>query len=69
MSVYLVVTLAIGLAVFRATQGAWIEAVGLAALGIGRLLLRVAQVKPAVRSLAWFCFGITALAVLLVATR
>jgi hypothetical protein len=69
ISVYLVVALALGVAGYQAMQGAWIEATGLAALGVGRLLVHVSKARPALKPVAWFCFGICALAVALVVMR
>jgi hypothetical protein len=38
----LVIALALGAAVFRAAQGAWVEAGGLASLGVGLIVLAIA---------------------------
>jgi hypothetical protein len=69
ISRYLVITLAFGAAAFRMTQGAWIEATGLGALGVGLLLLRVAQGRPALKPLAWASFGVTACSMAIVLLR
>lgn len=49
----------------RAAQGAWTEAIGLAALAAGLVLLRVSETRPALKRYAWLCFLLTAFAVAL----
>jgi hypothetical protein len=56
----LIIALALGAALYRALQGAWVEAGGLAALGIGLILLALASRRPALRPLAWVSFLLTA---------
>lgn len=62
----LVIALAFGAAAFRASQGAWVEAGGLAALGAGLLILRV---WPAQKRVAWGAFALTGLSMLVVLLR
>jgi hypothetical protein len=65
----LVIILAFGAAVYRAVQGAWIEAAGLASLGIGLVVLGASARRPAVRPLAWIAFLLTAASILVVLLR
>jgi hypothetical protein len=65
----LIIVLAFLAAGMRATQGAWTETTGLAALGMGLVLLRVAQTRPAFKSYAFTCFAITAVTMVMVFTR
>jgi len=65
----LVIALALGAAIYRATHAAWIEAIGLAALGGGLMLLTVSARRPALRILAWFAFLLTAASVIVVLLR
>lgn len=65
----LVILLALLAAGIRASQAAWVEAGGLAALGVGLILLRVAQTRPALRTYAWLSFLVTAVAVVAVFLR
>jgi hypothetical protein len=53
----------------RAVQGAWPETLGLAALGSGLVILRLAETRPALRQYAWLCFLITAAVIVLVLLR
>jgi hypothetical protein len=69
ISRYLVITLALGAAALRITQGAWIEALGLGALAAGLILLKVAETRPALKPLAWTSFGVTACAMAVVLLR
>lgn len=66
---YFVIVLAFGVAVLQATRAHWIEAAGLAGLGTGLLLLRLARARPALRWLAWMCFAVTAAAMVVVYRR
>jgi len=59
----------LGAAAFKASQAAWVEAGGLAALGIGLLLLQFAPTRPAFKPLAWCAFALTGLAMLIVFLR
>jgi hypothetical protein len=54
----LVIVLAFGAAAYRASEGAWVESGGLAALGVGLLLLRI---FPKQRWMAVGAFCLTAL--------
>ncbi len=65
----LVILMAFGAALFRASQGAVIETVGLTALGVGLVFLKVAEQKPQVRPYAWVSFGITICAMAVVFFR
>ena len=47
----------------RGAQGAWTEAIGLAALGTGLLILKIAETRPALRQYAYLCFLFTAVSV------
>lgn len=58
--------MAFGAAAYRASQGAWVESSGLAALGLGLLILRVA---PKQRWLAVAAFAVTAATMLVVLLR
>ena len=68
---YVLIVLAFGVGVYRVTQGAWLAAAGLFALGGGLLVLRAAEKRPALKPIAWACFGVTAvtIAVILVQQR
>ena len=65
----LVIVLAFGAALVRASQGAVIETVGLTALGVGLVFLKVAERKPQARALAWVSFGVTLCAMAVVFFR
>jgi hypothetical protein len=65
----IVITLAFGAAIYRATQSAWIEAGGLASLGCGLVLLGLAARRPTLRPLAWLAFLLTAASVAIVLLR
>jgi hypothetical protein len=69
ISRYLVILLAAGAAVMRATQGAWVEAAGLASLTAGLVLLRLAGTRPALKPLAYLAFLVTALAIAVMLIR
>ena len=62
LSRYLVIALALGAAVFRATQGAWIESIGLFGLGGGLIVLKLSAARPRLRPFAYLGFLVTALA-------
>ena len=53
----------------RASQSAWPETIGLAALGTGLVILRVAKQRPALKQYAWLCFLLTGAAVVMVFMR
>ena len=65
----LVIILAFVAAGIRASQGAWPETLGLAALGSGLVILRVGDTRPAIRQYAWLCFLVTAIVIVLVLLR
>ena len=62
ISRYLVITLAFIGAGFRATQGALVEATGLASLGLGLVILKLAATRPGLKQIAWLMFLVTAVA-------
>jgi len=66
---YLVIVLAFGVALFRASQGAWIEAAGLFGLGGGLVILKLAERRPGIKRLAYLGFALTAVAVVTVIMR
>lgn len=69
ISRYLVIALAFGAAAMQAYRGAHVEAMGLAFLGVGLVMLRLSSRRPALRRLAWAAFGGTAIAMIIVAAR
>ena len=64
-----VIILAFAAAAYRASQGAFVEAAGLAGLGSGLLLLRIAAGRIAYRNAAIGCFAVTAASILAVIIR
>lgn len=68
---YLVIALAAGVAAWRANDHAWVESIGLSALAVGLVCLRIADLKnaPALRRVAWLCFGVTVMAMGIVFQR
>jgi hypothetical protein len=54
---YLVIALALGAAVFRASQGAWIESIGLFGLGGGLVALKLSATRPRLRPFAYAGFS------------
>jgi hypothetical protein len=69
ISRYLVITLAFVAAGVRASQSAWIEACGLAGLGLGLTFLKLATRWPILRVAAYAGFTCTGLSMLLVLLR
>ena len=65
----IVIILAFGASIYRASEGALVEAGGLAALGAGLWLLRIAGTRASHRNAAYACFGLTALSILIVIVR
>lgn len=65
ISRYLLIALAFGVGVYRAAQGAWLAAAGLFALGGGLVVLRLAGKRPALKPVAYLCFALTAVAIVL----
>ncbi len=61
ISRYFVIALAAVLAVVRARNHAWPEAIGLSALAIGLTCLRLAETRqlPFLKRVAWVCFALT----------
>jgi hypothetical protein len=66
---YLVIALALAAAVYRASQGAWVEAIGLAGLGAGLVVLKLAATRPALRPFAYGAFLVTAISIAVVLFR
>lgn len=66
---YIVIALAIGLTVFRLSQGEYVAAAGLAGLAGGLIVLQLAPSRPALKPLAWVGFGITFLSMVVVYLR
>jgi hypothetical protein len=62
----IVIVLAFGAAAYRASEGAWVESGGLAALGAGLAVLRF---LPKLRWLAVLAFAMTAVSILVVLMR
>jgi hypothetical protein len=69
ISRYLVIALALGAAVTRMAQGAWVEAAGLLGLGGGLLALQWARRRPEVKPVAWVGFAVTAVSMIVVLVR
>ena len=69
----LVIILALVAAGMRASQGAWVETTGLAALATGLISLRLGDTRPGFRRrsriYAWLFFAITAGAMVIVFVR
>lgn len=66
---YLAITAALGAAVFKASQGAWVEAAGLLGLGGGLVVLKLAERRPAIKPLAYLGFAVTAASIVTVLLR
>ncbi len=64
ISRYLVIAMAFGVALYQTSRGAWVEAAGLFALGVGLALLRFGGGRPILKRSAYVCFAITAAAVI-----
>jgi hypothetical protein len=69
ISRYLVILLAFIAAGFRLSQGAWVEAMGLAGLGGGLTILKLAERRPALKPIAYLGFLATALSIAIVLIR
>ena len=69
ISRYLVIVLAFVASGFRIVQGAWVEAIGLAGLGFGLALLKLAPQHPTLRPLAFLAFAVTGLSIVTVLIR
>lgn len=69
ISRYLVITLAFVAAGIRASQLAWVEACGLAGLGLGLMFLKLAARWPLLRMAAYAGFTCTGLSILFVLLR
>ena len=69
ISRYLVIVLAFVAGAMRVTQGAWIEAAGLFGLGAGLAVLKIAGARREPRPVAYACFGVTALAIVVALVR
>jgi hypothetical protein len=66
---WLVIILAFLAAGYRASQGAFVEAAGLAALGLGLLVRRLGGDGRATASAAYACFAVTVIAMIVVFVR
>jgi hypothetical protein len=62
ISRYLLIALALGASGYRIGQGAWVEATGLGALGLGLLALQLSNGRGGLRAAAWAAFLVTAVA-------
>jgi len=69
VSRFTVIALAFIAAVMRASQGAWIEATGLAGLGAGLVCLKFAKDRPALKPVAIALFVVTGLSIAVVLIR
>jgi hypothetical protein len=71
ISRYFVIALALGVAVMQAINHAWVEAAGLFGLGIGLILLRVAEMRanPLFKKIAWISFVLPIAAMLFLLRR
>jgi hypothetical protein len=69
ISRYIVIALAFIAAAYRFAQGAFVEGTGLAALGAGLVLLKLAAGRPALKPLAYLAFVVTALSMAVVLIR
>jgi hypothetical protein len=66
ISRYLLIVLTIGVGLYRASQGAWLAASGLFAMGAGLIVLKLAERRPPLRRVAYLCFAATALTILII---
>lgn len=66
VSRFLLIVLAFGVGLYRASQGAWLAAAGLFALGGGLVVLKLAEKRPALRPLAYVLFGGTAVSIVVI---
>jgi hypothetical protein len=71
ISRYFVIVLALVAAAMRARDKAWVETIGLGALAIGLICLRLADSRnqPALKKVAWALFGVTLVAMGIVFQR
>jgi len=69
ISRYLVIGLAFLAAVLRAAQGGLVEAAGLAGLGTGLAILKLAGRRPALKPIAYVAFLATAVSIAIVLIR
>jgi hypothetical protein len=60
ISRYFVIALALGVAVMQTINHAWVEAAGLFGLGIGLIVLRLAETRanPLLKRIAWISFAL-----------
>ncbi len=66
---YFLIALALGVMVYRLSQGEGVAAVGLAGLAGGLIILQLAPSRPKLKPLAWACFGVTVVAMLITYLR
>jgi hypothetical protein len=66
ISRYLLIVLALGVGVYRATQGAWLASGGLLAMAAGLVALKLAERTPRLRPFAYICFLATAASIVVI---
>ncbi len=69
ISRYIVIVLAFVAASMRASQGAWVEAAGLACLGGGLVALKIGESRPALKRVAYLAFVLAAVSIAIVLLR
>jgi len=69
ISRYIVIVLAFVAASMRASQGAWVEAAGLACLGGGLIALKLGESRPAMKRVAYLAFILAAVTIGVVLIR
>lgn len=71
ISRYFVIVLAVVAAALRARDHAWVETIGLTALAMGLVMLRMADLRqrPELKKVAWVLFAVTLVAMGIVFQR
>ena len=69
ISRYIVIALAFIAASMRASQGAWVEAAGLACLGGGLVALKLGESRPPLKRVAYLAFLLAAVSIVVVLIR
>lgn len=69
VSRYFLIALALGVMVYRLSQGEGVAALGLAGLAGGLIVLQMAPSRPRLKPLAWACFGVTVVAMVITYIR
>ena len=64
-----VIVLALGVAAYRFSTGATLEAIGLLGLGVGLIFLKVGETRPELKRYAYVCFIVTAVVIGMVLMR